>query len=320
MRIGTVFPQTEIGADAGAVRAYAEQVEALGFSHLLAYDHVVGADPSIHTGWNGPYDVHTTFHEPLVMFGYLAAVTRSLELVTGVITLPQRQTVLVAKQAAEVDLLSGGRLRLGVGIGWNAVEYEALGEDFTNRGKRSEEQIELMRRLWTESTVTFDGRFHQVTGAGLAPLPVQRPIPLWIGAASPRGYERVGRLADGWFPMMTVPPGPQLDEALSMVERAATEAGRDPAAIGMEARIDWRGDLDQVADELGKWAQAGASHVSINTMRAGLKTVDDHLAALTAVADATPQSLPATSWAASILNIPDGGSSTTEGTDAAREE
>ena len=159
MRVGVTFPQTELGGDPGAVRAYGERVEELGFSHILVYDHVVGADPAVHTGWNGPYDVHTTFHEPFVMFGYLAAVTRSLELVTGVIILPQRQTALVAKQAAEVDLLSGGRFRLGVGVGWNAVEYEALGEDFGNRGKRSAEQIELLRRLWTEQSVTFDGDF-----------------------------------------------------------------------------------------------------------------------------------------------------------------
>jgi probable F420-dependent oxidoreductase len=284
-----VFPQTELGGDAGAVRGYAQKVEELGFSHVLAYDHVVGADPSVHTGWNGPYDVRTTFHEPFVMFGYLAGVTNSLEFVTGIIVLPQRQTVLVAKQAAEVDLLSGGRLRLGVGIGWNAVEYEALGEDFTNRGKRSEEQIELMRRLWTEQTVTFEGRFHRVTGAGLAPLPVQRPIPVWIGAASKRGYARAGRLADGWFPMMR--PGPELEEARSVVERAAVEAGRDPAAIGMEGRVNWRSDLDAVGDEVAQWAEAGATHVSINTMGVGLKTVDGHLAALTAVADLVPKPL-----------------------------
>src|ERR1700738_2942977 len=175
MRIGMVFPQTELAGDASAVRAYGQRVEELGFTHLLAYDHVVGADPEVHTGWDDPYDVHTTFHEPLVMFGYLAAVTTTLALVTGVIILPQRQAVLVAKQAAEIDLLSDGRLRLGVGLGWNAVEFEALGEDFTNRGKRLGEQVELMRRLWTEQSVTFDGSHHQVTGAGLAPLPVSLP-------------------------------------------------------------------------------------------------------------------------------------------------
>ena len=284
MRVGVVFPQTELGGDPGAVRAYGQRVEELGFTHLLAYDHVVGADPTVHTGWNGPYDVHTTFHEPLVMFGFLAAVTRSLELVTGVVILPQRQTALVAKQAAEVDLLSGGRLRLGVGIGWNAVEYEALGEDFGTRGKRSAEQIELLRRLWTEPSVTFHGAFDTVTGAGLAPLPVQRPIPVWIGAASAPGYRRAGRLADGWFPMME--PGPDLDAALAEVDRGARDAGRDPASIGMEARVSWQGDTDDVAEQIAAWSQAGATHLSVNTMRAGLATVDEHLDALAEVADA----------------------------------
>ena len=259
MRVGVVFPQTELGGDPGAVRTYAQRVEELGFTHLLVYDHVVGADPAVHRGWNGPYDVHTTFHEPFVMFGFLASVTRSLELVTGVIILPQRQTALVAKQAAEVDLLSEGRLRLGIGVGWNAVEYEALGEDFSKRGKRSAEQITLLRRLWTEQTVSFDGDFDRVTGAGLAPLPVQRPIPVWIGAASAPGYERAGRLADGWFPMMA--PGPELDEARAVVERAAVGAGRDPATIGMEGRVNWRGDGEAVTKELAAWAEAGASHV-----------------------------------------------------------
>ncbi len=282
MRIGVVFPQTELGGDPGAVRAYGQRVEELGFKHILAYDHVVGADPTVHHGWAGPYDVNTTFHEPLVMFGYLAAVTTAVELVTGVIILPQRQAVLVAKQAAEVDLLSNGRLRLGVGIGWNAVEYEALGEDFTNRGRRSDEQIEVMRRLWTEPAVTFEGRFHTVTGAGLAPMPVQRPIPVWIGAGSARGYERAGRLADGWFPMMS--PGPKLEEASATVARAARAAGRDPAGLGMEGRVTWTGDRDQIGQELASWAGVGATHISVNTMGAGLQTVDDHLAALEAVA------------------------------------
>jgi probable F420-dependent oxidoreductase len=283
MRIGVVLPQTEIGADAGAIRAYGQRVEELGFSHVLAYDHVVGADPKVHTDWNGPYDLHTTFHEPLVAYGYLAGLTTSLELVTGVIILPQRQAVLVAKQAAEVDLLSGGRLRLGVGIGWNTVEYEALGEDFTTRGKRFEEQIELIRLLWTQQSVTYHGNFHHVTGAGLAPLPVQRPIPVWIGAQSPRAYRRAGRLADGWFPQMQ--PGPQLDEARELVHSAATEVGRDPASIGMEGRVTWSGDADKLADALSSWVDAGASHVSINTMGAGLRSVDDHLAALASAAD-----------------------------------
>ncbi len=284
MRIGVVFPQTELGGDPGAVRAYGRRVEELGYTHVLAYDHVVGADPAVHRGWAGPYDIDTTFHEPLVMLGYLAALTSTVELVTGVIILPQRQTALVAKQAAEVDLLSGGRLRFGVGVGWNAVEYEALGEQFTNRGKRSEEQLELLRLLWTQRSVTFEGRYHRVTGAGIAPLPVQRPIPLWIGAAAPPGFARAGRMADGWFPMMA--PGPALDEAKAIVDAAARDAGRDPSQVGMEGRVTWQGDLDEVAAAIGAWADRGATHLSVNTMGAGLRTVDDHLAVLEALAAA----------------------------------
>jgi probable F420-dependent oxidoreductase len=284
MRIGVVFPQTELGGDVGAVRAYGEGVQDLGFTHLLAYDHVVGADPDVHRGWNGPYDVRTTFHEPFVLFGYLAAITR-LELVTGIIILPQRQTVLVAKQVAEVDLLTAGRFRLGVGIGWNAVEYEALGKDFSNRGARLEEQVVLLRRLWTEPSVTHEGVYERVTGAGLAPLPVQRPIPVWFGAVAERALRRVGRLADGWFPQ--VPPGPRLDEARAVVSRGGGDAGRDPDAMGMEGRISWdEGDVDKLVRQAGRWRDADATHLSVNTMGAGLASVEDHLAALAKAADA----------------------------------
>jgi probable F420-dependent oxidoreductase len=283
MQIGVVLPQTEIGADVAAVRAYGQGVEELGFRHILAYDHVLGADPAVHEGWSGPYDLHSTFHEPLVLFGYLAAVT-SLELVTGIVIAPQRQTPLVAKQAAEVDLLSDGRLRLGVGLGWNAVEYEALGQDFTTRGRRLEEQIGLLRRLWTESSVTFSGEFDHVRGAGLAPLPVQRPIPIWIGGQSPPAYRRMGRLADGWFPQMS--PGPRLDAAMRMVADGAIEAGRAPEDLGMEGRARWTGDADDLMERAARWRDAGATHLAINTMNAGLATVDDHLAALAAAADA----------------------------------
>jgi probable F420-dependent oxidoreductase len=284
MRIGVVFPQTEIGADVGSVRAYGEAVEELGFTHVLAYDHVVGADPQVHAPWDGPYDVDTTFHEPLVLFGYLAAVT-SLHLVTGIIILPQRQTVLVAKQAAEVDLLTRGRFRLGVGIGWNEVEFEALGKDFTNRGRRIEEQIALLRRLWVERSVTFRGEDERITAAGLAPPPVQRPIPIWIGGASLPVYERIGRLADGWFPQ--VPPGPKLEGARTSVEAAATAAGRDPASLGMEGRVSLGSKgVSGVVDHVAHWRDAGATHVSINTMDAGLGAVDAHIAALAEIAEA----------------------------------
>ena len=285
MRIGVVFPQTELGGDPAVVRAYGQRVEELGFTHILAYDHVVGADPSVHQGWQGPYDIDTTFHEVFVMFGYLAAIT-SVELVTGVIILPQRQSVLVAKQAAEVDLLTGGRFRLGVGLGWNAVEFEALGENFTNRGKRSEEQVEVMRRLWTERSVTFNGKYHTVTGAGLAPMPNHRPIPVWFGAASDRALERAGRLGDGWFPM--VGPGPGLDHAREQVKRGAVAAGRDADSLGMEGRVNWTGDRDKAAADIAAWKAAGATHLSVNTMSAGLAAVDDHLAALEQIAADLP--------------------------------
>ena len=284
MRIGVVFPQTEIGADVGAVRAYGVGVEALGFAHVLAYDHVVGADPAAHPGWAGPYDIKSTFHEPFVLFGFLAGVTE-LELVTGIIILPQRQTVLVAKQAAEVDLLTRGRFRLGVGLGWNPVEYEALGKRFEDRGRRMDEQIELMRRLWTEPVVTHAGKHERVTGAGIAPLPVQRPIPVWFGAMSPPAYRRAGRLGDGWFPQ--VPPGPKLDEARAIVEAAAREAGRDPKALGMEGRVSLgSAGPEKLAEQAQRWGAAGATHLSVNTMGAGLAGADAHLAALGAVAQA----------------------------------
>jgi probable F420-dependent oxidoreductase len=248
----------------------------------MAYDHVVGADPAVYEGWAGPYDIHSTFHEPLVLFGYLAAVT-SVEFVTGIVIAPQRQTVLVAKQAAEVDLLSNGRFRLGLGLGWNPVEYEALGQDFTTRGRRLEEQVSLLRRLWTERSVTFAGEFDRVTGAGLAPLPVQRPIPIWLGGQSPLAYRRMGRLADGWLPQMS--PGRQLDDAIAIVKAAAIEAGRSPADLGMEGRVAWTGDPDDLVAEADRWRTAGATHLAVNTMKARLAGVDEHLAALAAASD-----------------------------------
>jgi probable F420-dependent oxidoreductase len=285
VRVGVVFPQTEIGPDPGAVGAYGQGVEALGYTHLLAYDHVLGADPAAHAGWSGPYDVRSTFHEPLVTFGFLAALTE-LELATGILILPQRQTALVAKQAAEVDLLTGGSFRLGIGLGWNAVEYEALGREFSTRGRRVEEQVELLRRLWTEPAVSFVGSDHTVTGAGIAPLPVQRPIPIWFGAASPAAFRRAGRLGDGWFPLL--PPGPKLDEARELVEGAAAEAGRDPSRLGLEGRVNWTaaGGIDQIADHAERWRVAGATHLTVNTMNAGLGAVDHHLAVLSEVAAA----------------------------------
>lgn len=283
MRIGVTYPQTELGSDVGALRAYASAVEELGYTHILAYDHVVGADPAVHENWTGPYDISTTFHEPFVMFGFLAALTR-VELVTGIIILPQRQTALVAKQAAEVDILCEGRFRLGVGAGWNRVEYTALGQSFEERGKRMSEQIPLLRSLWTQSTVNFEGEYDRIHGAGLAPMPVQRPIPIWIGGAAPAAYRRMGRLADGWFPQ--VPPGHHLENALAIIDASATEAGRDPRSIGMEGQVSWQpNDHDKFVSHVQAWRRAGASHLAINTMNSGCSNLDEHLAAITLAAD-----------------------------------
>jgi probable F420-dependent oxidoreductase len=284
MQIGVVYPQTELPADPGTVRAYVRRVEELGYRHVLIYDHVLGADTTVYPDWRGPYDIDTTFHEPLVFYGFLAAIT-SMELVTGIIIAPQRQTALLAKQAAEVDILAGGRFRLGLGVGWNKVEYDSLGQDFATRGRREEEQIVLLRRIWTEHSVTFEGRFDRVVGAGLAPPPVQRPIPIWLGGSSAPAYRRIGRLADGWFPQ--VPPGPRLEEAKAIVDQAAVAAGRDPAQIGMEGRVSWtEGGADKLVDHVGRWRSVGATHLSINTMGSGLGGVDGHLAALAQAAEA----------------------------------
>jgi probable F420-dependent oxidoreductase len=284
MQIGVIYPQTELATDPETVRAYVRKVEELGYRHFEIYDHVLGADPAVHAGWQGPYDVDTTFHEPLVFYGFLAAITQ-LELVTGIIIAPQRQTALLAKQAAEVDILSQGRLRLGLGAGWNTVEYEALGEDFSTRGKRMEEQIGLLRRLWTERSVTHEGTFDTIVGAGLAPLPVQRPIPIWIGGLSPAAFRRIGRLADGWFPR--VEPGPELDKARAIIATAAAKAGRDPAAIGMDGRVkQGAGGTDDLVRDAQRWRDAGATHVSVDTMGFGLSGLDAHLDALVRAGEA----------------------------------
>ena len=269
MRIGVVFPQTEIGADPGGVHAFAQAAEELGYDHLLAYDHVLGADISVRPDWSGPYTSEHQFHEIFVLFGNLSAVVPSLELVAGVLVLPQRQTALVAKQAAEIDILTGGNFRLGVGLGWNYVEFESLGEDFSNRGRRSEEQIDVLRRLWAEPVVDFDGRWHRIPSAGINPLPVQRPIPIWIGGSAEAAIKRTARLADGYFPQRPLEGG--WPATIERLRGWAEEAGRDPDSIGIDQRIqvaegtpeDWRA----VADE---WRELGATHLSVATMRGGL--------------------------------------------------
>ena len=286
MRIGVVFPQTEIGADPVAVRDYVQAVEDLGYAHLVIYDHVLGADVNIHKDLIGGFTTGDMFHEPFVVFAYMAAVTSRLELVTAVLVLGQRQTALVAKQAAEVDVLSGGRLRLGIGIGWNHVEYEALGENFHDRGRRSEEQVTLLRLLWTQEVVNFEGRWHRVSHAGLNPLPVQRPIPLWLGGGGRRNpvppepvLRRIGRIADGWFPSFG--PDEAGPEIVDRVHGYAREAGRDPSTIGMEARINmFDGPPEFWANQAKAWKSAGATHISFNTMRAGLSSPEEHINAI----------------------------------------
>ena len=285
MQLGAIFPQTEIGADPIAVRDFAQAAEAMGYEHLLVFDHVLGADPSKRESWERPYSHSDMFHEPFVLFGYLAGVTDKIQMTTGVLILGQRQTALVAKQAAEVDVLTGGRLRLGIGIGWNHVEYEALGEDFSNRGRRSVEQIRLLRALWTEEVISFDGRYHKVSHAGINPLPVQRPIPIWFGGGADRVMRRIGRMADGWFPQFQ--PDSQGQEQLGKMREYARAAGRDPGDIGIEGRVSLAsGSPDDWAKSAAAWDELGASHLSVNTMRAGLSGPDQHIDAIRRFKDA----------------------------------
>ena len=284
MKVGVVFPQIEIGADPGGVREYVQTAEELGYHHIIVYDHVLGADTRHYKGWDGFYSYEDMFHEAFVVFGYMAGITSRIELVTSVIILGQRQTALVAKQAAEVDILTGGRFRLGVGTGWNAVEYEALGEDFHNRGRRSEEQIELMRALWTQESVEFNGRWHRITHAGLNPLPVQRPIPVWLGGSAEPVLRRVGQMADGWFPQFQ--PGDPGQAGLARMKEYAREAGRDPASIGVEGRlVIANGNEEYWVKQSRAWEALDVTHMSVDTMRGGLKGPKQHIDALRLVKD-----------------------------------
>jgi probable F420-dependent oxidoreductase len=282
MKIGVVFPQTEIGRDPAMIRDYAQAVEVMGYTHILAFDSVIGANPDRPGGWDSQYDYRHDFHEPFALFAFCAAITRRIELATGVLILPQRQTILVAKQAAEVDVLSGGRLRLGIGVGWSPVEFEALGENIHDRGKRVEEQLEVMRLLWTRELVTYEGRWHRVPDAGIKPLPVQRPIPVWMGGESEAVLRRAARLADGWITLQTFRPGPASQQIIDRLHGFVREAGRDPAAFGIEGRValaklapaEW-------AEEMAAWrAMRGITHVCVNTMGLGLPGPEEHVRTL----------------------------------------
>jgi len=284
MKIGVVFPQIEFQPDPIAVRDYAQAVEDLGYKHIHAYDHVLGANPDRPGGWTGPYTDKNPFFEPFVLFSYLAGITRKLEFVTGILILPQRQTVLVAKQAATLDVLSNGHFRLGVGLGWNEVEYIALGENFHNRGKRLEEQVALLRLLWTQPLVNFEGSWHKIPDAGLNPLPLQRPIPIWFGGTDDRALHRMARLADGWMVnQRTIEQAkPLYDKLLQYLE----DEGRDRASFGIEPRLN----INLIAQEgwnnfIQGWDELGATHLTVNTMGCGFETVAAHIQALRSFAE-----------------------------------
>lgn len=285
MQIGAVLPHNEIGTDPGAITAYLQGVEELGMSHLLIYDHVMGADPDRPGGFKGPYDKDVAFHEPFTFFAYAAAVTERIELVTTVLVLPQRQTVLVAKQAAEVALLSNDRLRLGVGTGWNTVEYQALNEDFTNRGHRQTEQVELMRELWSADTVSFDGAHHTIDRASINPRP-SKQIPIWFGGSAPALLERCGRLGDGWMPL-----GGANDKSAALLDQIRTHreaAGKSMDGFGVQAQAQYAGGTEERwRSHAAKWSAIGATHLAIATHNAGPTDVDGHLARIAEYRDAT---------------------------------
>lgn len=287
MKIGVVYPQTEVQHDPLWIRAFAERIESLGYDHVLAYEHVLGVDPKNPAAVQGPYGIEDAFLSPLLLFSFMAGVTQRLEYVTGILVLPQRDAVLVAKQAATLDVLSGGRLRLGVGVGWNAAEFEALGADFHNRGARIEEQVRLLRELWTKPAVDFQGSWNRLANVGIRPRPVQRPIPIWFGGYAEVVLKRVARLGDGWLPGFS-----DVEEALPILDRLKSyvEAqGRRWEEIGIEVRIRYGdGDLDELGSKVEAWSRLGISHLSINTMRSGLKTGEEHLNALERFAELLP--------------------------------
>ncbi len=277
MKFGVVFPQTEFGHDAVALKDYAQTAEALGYSHILAYDHVLGANPQRPGGWKGPYTFETPFLEVFVLFSFLAAVTKNIEFTTGILILPQRQTVLVAKQAATLDAISGGRLRLGVGLGWNEVEYVALNENFHNRGKRVEEQVQVLQKLWASPLLTFEGRWHHIPDAGINPLPVKRKIPIWFGGHHENVLKRVARLGDGWMPNFRVPA--EATPHLETLDKFLAKEGRARKDIGVEARLHYK-DAATWEQTLAAWTSVGATHITVNTMGAGLDTAAKHIEAI----------------------------------------
>jgi probable F420-dependent oxidoreductase len=279
VQIGAFFPTRDMPADRVAMRDWAQAAEAIGFDFIEVPDHVLGADRSTLPDFKGPYDIDDAFHETFVTLTYIAAVTERVGLASGVLILPQRQTALVAKQAAQLDIVSGGRLRLGIGVGWNPVEYDALGQDWHVRGRRQEEQIALMQRLWTERTVTFDGRFDRVQHAGINPLPIQRPIPIWFGGGVDAVLRRAATYGQGWIPLGQ--PDEQVEARLERLHGYLRAAGRDPAAFGLEAWIrSSSGTPDVWRQAAERWQALGATHITFYTSGQGVGTVAQQIEAL----------------------------------------
>ena len=275
MEIGAVFPHNEIGTDPQAIKDYAQGVEELGITHLLIYDHVLGADRNRPGGFEGPYDKDVAFHEPFTTFAFIAAVTKNLDMITTVMILPRRQTVLVAKQAAELAILSNNRFKLGIGVGWNAVEYVGLNENFKNRGKRQAEQVELMRLLWKSEVLEYKGDYHHIDKASLNPRPSEN-VPIWFGGGAPQLIERCADLGDGWIPLM----GPNEAARNTLQEiRAKREAkGLDWNNFGVQAQAQYAGgDPDRWNKHAEKWRDLGASHLAVATHNAEPTNVDGHL-------------------------------------------
>ncbi len=283
LETGVVYPQIELRGDPDAVRRIGTAAEDLGFDHLVAYDHVLAAEHADREpALTGPYDENDPFHDPLVLFAYLAGRTERLAFTTGVIILPQRQTVLLARQAADVALLSGNRLRVGVGVGWNWVEYDALGQDFHTRGRRADEQIELLRRLWSEPVVTFDGEFDSVERAGILPRPTS-PIPIWVGGFGEAALRRCANAGDGFL------FGGSTDfvrASLARLRELVGEAGRPADAVGAEAMLLTDKGPGDVAAKMQAWADHGGTHASVVTMGLGLDSTEAHVDYMSSVAEA----------------------------------
>lgn len=284
MQIGAVLPHNEIGTDPGAIKAYAQGLEAMGISHLLIYDHVLGADPDRPGGFKGPYDKDVAFHEPMTTFAFIAAVTEKLEMVTTILILPQRQTVLVAKQAAELAILSNNRFRMGVGTGWNQVEYTGLNVPFERRGARQAEQVEVMRRLWQEDSLDYQGEFHHIDKASILPRPSQ-PIPIWFGGSAPALLKRCAELGDGWMPLMGANDAAR--ECLATMKQAREAAGRSWDDFGIQAQAQYAGGSpERWQKHASKWRDLGATHMAIATHNAGPTDVDGHLSRVQEYLDA----------------------------------